>query len=249
MKGHGHNSTPPADGWYCVRDESKRAILWRIRPDGSQKVSISQARTAREVVGLTLLAGRTQRRKEDRERKRIRLAPASMGEREVKKIAAEYLRSMHQGLISPGSATVFNEFVDNVYIPVVLPKMASSTRERYQGIVKNYLQPQFGGVCLRDVSTLAVDRYLTDLWAAKVFDSIESLDKVRDVLSGIMESARHYGLLLQNPVAGIRLPKPKTGKRSKPFVHAGSVHGAGESNCGTLRHDGAYRRLYGAAGF
>jgi integrase len=139
-----------------------------------------------------------------------------MGEREVKKIAAEYLRPMNQGLQAIGSATVFNEFVDNVYSPVVLPKMASSTQDRYEGIIDNYLKPQFGGLCLREISVLTVDRYLSGLGKTKL--SHESIDKIRDVLSSIMQSAVRYELLVKNPVQGIRLPKPKQGKRSKPFI-------------------------------
>lgn len=151
-----------------------------------------------------------------RERKRIKLAPASMSEREVRKIAAEHLRPMNQGLVTVGSATNFTEFVDNVYVPVTLPKMASSTQERYEGIIDNYLKPQFGGLCLRDISVLSVDRYLSGLAKAKL--SHESMDKIRDVLSSILQSAVRYELLVKNPVEGIRLPKPKQGKRSKPFV-------------------------------
>ena len=151
-----------------------------------------------------------------RQRKRIKLAPATMAEREVKKIAAEHLRPMNQGLVSIGSATNFTEFVDNVYTPVSLTKMASSTQDRYQGIIDNYLKPQFGGLCLRDISVLTVDRYLSGLGKGKL--SHESMDKIRDVLSSILKSAVRYELLVKNPVEGIRLPKPKQGKRSKPFL-------------------------------
>src|SRR5947208_12797969 len=49
-----------------------------------------------------------------RKRKRIKLAPASMPVREVKKLAAEYLRPLNQGLINAGSATTFETFVQNV---------------------------------------------------------------------------------------------------------------------------------------
>jgi integrase len=153
-----------------------------------------------------------------RQRKRIKLAPVTMAEREVKKIAAEHLRPMNQGLVTIGSATSFNEFVDNVYIPVPLAKMASSTQDRYAGIIDNYLKPQFGGLCLRDITELTVDRYLTTLPANPKLKSDESWDKIRDVLSSIMGSAVRYGLLVKNPVVGIRLPKPKQGKRRKPFI-------------------------------
>lgn len=151
-----------------------------------------------------------------RERKRVKLAPATMPEREVQKIAAEHLRPMNQGLITVGSATNFTEFVDNVYVPVVLPKMAQSTHERYEGILENYLKPQFGGLCLRDITVLSVDRYLSGLGKTKL--SHESIDKIRDVLSSVLDSAVRYEFLVKNPVEGLRLPKPKRGKRSKPFI-------------------------------
>ncbi|MGE5569089.1 MAG: tyrosine-type recombinase/integrase [Rhodospirillales bacterium] len=151
-----------------------------------------------------------------RERKRVKLAPATMPEREVQKIAAEHLRPINQGLLTVGSATNFTEFVDNVYVPVMLPKMAQSTQDRYKGILKNYLKPQFGGLCLRDVTVLTVDRYLSGLGKTKL--SHESMDKIRDVLSSVLDSAVRYGLLVKNPVEGLKLPKPKKGKRSKPFI-------------------------------
>ena len=44
-----------------------------------------------------------------RRRQRIKLAPATTPEREVKKMAAETLRPMNQGLVSIGSAVNFNE--------------------------------------------------------------------------------------------------------------------------------------------
>jgi integrase len=49
--------------------------------------------------------------------------------------------------------------------------------------------------------------------------SHESRDKIRDVLSSTLRSAVDYGLLVKNPVEGIRLPAEKFGRRrSKPYV-------------------------------
>jgi len=151
-----------------------------------------------------------------RKRKREKLAPATMPLREVKKIAAEKLRPMNQGLVTVGSATNFTTFVDNVYMPVVLSTMARSTRGRYEGIIKNYLKPQFGSLCLRDISVLTVDRYAAGLDRTKL--SHESMDKIRDVLSSILQSAVRYELLVKNPVENVRLPKPAKGKRVKPYI-------------------------------
>ena len=48
--------------------------------------------------------------------------------------------------------------------------------------------------------------------------SRESLDKIRDLLSSVLGSARDYGLIINNPVEGIRLPREKRGRRrAKPY--------------------------------
>jgi integrase len=151
-----------------------------------------------------------------RKKKRHVLGPQTMGEREAEKIRDEFLRPLNQGLVSIGSATKFEDFVETVYKPVVLPTMASSTRERSVGVFENYLKPTFGGVCLRDISVLSVQTYISSLAGSKL--SQESKDKVRDVMSSIMRSAVEYGLLVKNPVEGVRLPAPKCGKRAKPYI-------------------------------
>jgi len=154
------------------------------------------------------------------ERKRIRkrhvLGPASMGEREVEKVRDEFLRPLNQGLVNIGSATKFGDYVESVYKPVVLPTMAKSTRDRTMSVYGNYLGPAFGRTCLRDITPLTVQRYVSDMATWNL--SQESKDKVRDVLSSILGSAVQYNLLVKNPVVGVRLPTPKRGKRSKPYI-------------------------------
>jgi len=154
-----------------------------------------------------------------RERKKAwaKLAPASMPEREVKKVAAEFLRPLNQGLESIGSATNFTTYVDETYIPVVMPLMARSTQDRYSGVIRNYLFPAFGKLCLRDLTTLSIQRYFSGLSVTNL--SHPSKDKIRDVLSSILGSAVEYGMLVRNPIDGVRLPAERTGRRrTKPFV-------------------------------
>jgi hypothetical protein len=93
-----------------------------------------------------------------RKQKRIKLAPSSIPERKVKKIAAENLRPLNQGLVTIGSATKFNDFVECEYVPTVLPLMANSTQDRYRGVIANYLKPTFGDLCLRDLTPLTGQR-------------------------------------------------------------------------------------------
>jgi integrase len=151
-----------------------------------------------------------------RKRKRIKLALATITEREVRKIAAEMLRPLNQGLISIGSGTKFEDFVESVYKPTVLPTLAKTTQDRYVSVLKNHLVPAFGESCLRDVTPLVVQRYLSKMAGSPL--SHESRDKIRDVLSSVLGSAVQFNLLVKNPVEGLKLPPPKKGKRSKPYI-------------------------------
>jgi integrase len=152
-----------------------------------------------------------------RKQKRIKLAPADMKEREVLKIADEYLRPINQDLESIGSATNFSTYVNETYIPVVLPLMATSTRDRYRGIINNYLLPEFGELCLRDLGTLQLQRYFSAMAGTSL--SHESRDKIKDVLSSILGSAVRYQLLVKNPIEGVQLPPNRRGRRiTKPNI-------------------------------
>lgn len=157
-----------------------------------------------------------------RKRKREKLAPATIPLREVQKIAAEKLRPMNQGLIPLGSATSFEDYVESTYKPVVLPLLAKSTRDRSKSVIALYLKPAFGSSPLRDLSPLTVQRFLTGMANSPL--SHESKDKVRDVLSSILGSAVQYGLLVKNPVEGLKLPPAKRGRRSKPYITPQQLH-------------------------
>jgi hypothetical protein len=151
-----------------------------------------------------------------RKKRRQVLGPASMGEREAEKIRDEVLRPLNQGLVKIGSATRFEDYVESVYQPVVLPTMAKSTRDRAMSVYKNYLKPAFGGMCLRDVSPLTVQRFVSGMVEWNLAQ--ESKDKIRDVLSSVLSSAVQYKLVLTNPVEGVRLPVARRGTRQKPFI-------------------------------
>jgi len=151
-----------------------------------------------------------------RSNKRVRLAPAAMSEREVRKIAAEYLRPLNQGMQTIGSATNFTHYVQDTYLAVVIP-LAKSTSIRSVGILKNYLIPAFGELCMRDLTPLSIQRYFSNMATSPL--SGESRDKIRDVLSSVLRSAVKYGFLSSNPVENVRLPSERRGKkRNKPYL-------------------------------
>jgi integrase len=146
-----------------------------------------------------------------------KLAPATMSERQVLKIASEHLRDLNQGLENIGSATNFAHYTENTYIPVALRTMAKSTQDRYKGVINNYLQPAFGKLALRDLTPMTIDRYFAGLGDSEL--SQESIDKVRDVLASIVKRAIRHGLLVKNPMEGVELPRAKHGRvTQKPVI-------------------------------
>jgi hypothetical protein len=147
-----------------------------------------------------------------RKRQRVKLAPATMPEREVKKIAADILRPMNQGLISAGSAVTFSQYVDSEYMPSTLPQLSSSTQDCYRGVIGKYLVPTFGDLCLRDLTPRTLQRYFSTLEIP-----YPSIVKVRDALSSILRSSVP-DFLVRNPLDGLRLPKDKRGRRRKPTI-------------------------------
>lgn len=156
--------------------------------------------------------------KPKRKRVWVKLAQSSMPEREVRKVAAEHLRPLNQGLESIGSATKFETYVNDTYTPVVMPLLAKSTQSRYRGVINNYLVPTFGALCLRDITALSVQRYFSSFATSKL--THESRDKIRDVLSSVMSSAVQYGLLVKNPVEQVRLPAERRGRKTvKPYLY------------------------------
>jgi integrase len=153
-----------------------------------------------------------------RVRKEVRLGLiANLSERDARRLAAEHLRPLNQGLESIGSAVNFQHYVEKTYIQIAMPLLASSTQDRYQGVLDNYLLPAFGKLCLRDLTPMTLQRYFSQMASSPL--SRESKDKIRDVLASVLGSAKQYGLLVTNPTEGIQLPKERRGKRkTKPHI-------------------------------
>jgi integrase len=151
-----------------------------------------------------------------RKLKRVKLAPASMPEREVKKVAAETLRPLNQGLVTVGSAVNFNEYMQTTYIPTELPLLAKTTQDSYQGIIAKYLEPSFSASCLRDLTPLTLQRFFSGLAAKGT--AYPTILKIRDALSSVMRSAARYGFLVANPMQGLQMPPDKRARRPKPTL-------------------------------
>ena len=150
--------------------------------------------------------------------KRVRLAPATMREREAQKIVAEYMQPLNGGLAGVQSAINFRQYVEKTYNPLEMPLLAKSTQSRYDGVIEDYLLPTFGHLCLRDLTPVTLQHYLSSLAGSKLAHA--SRAKIRTVLGAILRTAsRKYHLLLSNPMEGLSIPPDRMGRRrSKPYL-------------------------------
>jgi len=153
----------------------------------------------------------------ERKRKRMKVCPAEMPEREVRKMATEMLRPMNQGLQTIGSATRFAEYIKGTYRPTVLPQLASTTRASYEGTLAKYLMPQFQEMPLRDMTTLTLQKYFSSLGTSQLGGN--TVLKIKEVLSSVLGSAVRYDLLIKNPLLAVAIPRNKVVNRKKQKPH------------------------------
>jgi ATP-dependent helicase/nuclease subunit A len=127
------------------------------------------------------------------------------------------LRPLNQGLQTIGSATCFADYVNNTYRPVVMPLFATTTQSSYEGTLNKYLIPAFGTMPLREMSTLTLQRYFSELGDSDL--SGATVLKIKEVLSSVLGSAVGYELLTKNPMLVVRIPRNKVVNKKKKKPH------------------------------
>ena len=101
-----------------------------------------------------------------RKRKRMKVAPATLSQREAQRVAAEMLRPMNQGLDTIGSATQFGAYIAGTYRAAVLPLLASTTRHNCECILIKYLLHMFREASLRELDTITLQKHFSTMKAS-----------------------------------------------------------------------------------
>jgi len=123
-----------------------------------------------------------------RKLKRIKLGESTIGERKIKKLAADIVRPFNQGLIKVGATANFAEYVKDVYLPTELPLRAKTVQNCYRGIIEKHLKPTFERMNLSEISALSVQRYFSGMPAQAI--PFPTMVKIRDAFSSILRARR-----------------------------------------------------------
>src|SRR5215471_10268610 len=146
--------------------------------------------------------------------RRVSLGPTTLTRAEAERLRDHYLAGINQASVGIGGACLFRDFA-RTYEQDVLPNLASSSRERSRGVLKNHLNPELGDLMLREITLERLQGYFAQVQQSSL--SAESVDKIRDVLSAVLRTAVEYGRLTSNPAEKIRLKKRRL-VGPKPFL-------------------------------
>ena len=125
--------------------------------------------------------------------------------------AAEILRGKVAAGSSPRptrSRVAFRAIAGQWEVDVLATKYKRSTQKNHRHIMEKHLIPRFGELAVCDVTTPAIQAYVTLL--IKAGYAPKSIDHIHDVLSAILRSAVKWGHLQTNPAHGVEMPRLKT---------------------------------------
>ncbi|MGH9163047.1 MAG: tyrosine-type recombinase/integrase [Vicinamibacteraceae bacterium] len=106
------------------------------------------------------------------------------------------------------SRVTFRTLARQWEVDVLPTKYKRSTQKNHRHIMEKHLISRFGDVALCDVTTQAIQTYVTHL--TKAGYAPKSIDHIHDVLSAILRSAVKWGHLGANPAHGVEMPRLKT---------------------------------------
>jgi integrase len=104
-----------------------------------------------------------------------------------------------------------------------------SSRERYAGIIRQWIEPRWGRVKISDVNHAGIQQ-----WVSEMASTIRpaSVNKVHRTLSQVLDLAVRDGRLGRNPAADITLPRVTSAERR--YLTHGQLH-ALAGGCGQYR--------------
>ena len=125
--------------------------------------------------------------------------------RDAERLLAERLYNMNSPDSRPQTTCTFRDFVQDRWLPEVLPTLKYSTQQHYQYVTKLHLIPAFGDTPLRLLSRDAAQRFI----AAKLQSGLswKTVKHVRTVFGTIMTAAEGWDLVQANPVRKTRMPR------------------------------------------
>jgi integrase len=125
--------------------------------------------------------------------------------REAEQLLSNRLRAVNSGDYRAQSTWTLKSFIQDRWLPDVLPTIKCSTRNHYQYIVKVHLIPAFGDMQLRQIHRESIQSLLTSKRRSGL--SWRTVKHIRTTFGTILAAAEMDGLISDNPVRKTKLPR------------------------------------------
>ena len=179
-----------------------------------------------------------------RKLKRIKVAPGSVPEREVKKIVAEIMAPINRSLVTVGSGVNFGAYVASTYRTNHLPLLAKPVQDSYQSMIDVHLEKAFGHSCLRDLTRSVLQGYFANSAGGVNFPT---LLKIRDALSSNSSVRCRRRIPDQKSNGRAKTPTGQKTTRAEAHNHAAAIRVADGIDRRAIRHDGLCGHVHGLA--
>lgn len=126
--------------------------------------------------------------------------------KDAQRVLNGILRDIDLGHFAEPSRMTLGEFLDKWLKDSAKPAVSDRTYQNYVWLLKKYVRPVLGGVRLSALKPLEIQSLYTELHQDKRL-SAKSVRHVHVTLSGALNQAVKWRLLLQNPACAVDLPK------------------------------------------
>ena len=123
----------------------------------------------------------------------------------AEQLLADLLRPLNSSEYRPSSSRTFEDFVENGWLPEMLPTWKLSSKKHNQYLLRVHLYPAFGKMQLRLITRDAVQAFVT----AKLRSGLSwrTVKSIRTTFGTVMAAAEVAELIPSNPVRKTRFPR------------------------------------------
>ena len=143
--------------------------------------------------------------------KRVRKYKTVNGtKKEAERAMHELISDLEKGYYVTDNKITITEWVQTWLEVYIIPNVSPTTLERYQGMIRRYINPVIGHMHVQKLNTLAVQSWVNGLKISPSSGKEMSATTVKHayhVLKGAMDKAVLAGIIARSPCVGIMLPK------------------------------------------
>ena len=133
--------------------------------------------------------------------------------RRAQDLLNDKLRSLNQGSHKPQSVATFRDFVEEHWVPKIMPTFKPSTTEIYRVLLRKHILPHFAEMRLCDLGTADVQGFVVEKAGTGL--AWNSVRHLRTLVSSILRTAQEWQFVTANAARGVRLPPKQLSRLPK----------------------------------